>query len=114
MHTKRNIRICVVLLILNVLFIWGNSLLPANLSAAFSRYVKKILEYILPFGSDEAGVSHGILRKIAHFTEFISLGALLAWLYKMLQQRTSSCCFAEFWCWLRRKRSKHICFSEKI
>ena len=86
--TKRNIRICVVLLILNVLFIWGNSLLPANISAAFSGFVKKILEYILPIGEKNPELSHGLLRKIAHFMEFASLGALSAWLYIMLPERT--------------------------
>ena len=87
-HTKRSIRICAVLLVLNVLFIWGNSLLPGNVSASFSRYIKKILEYILPFGDDSSEFSHGLLRKIAHFTEFACLGALLAWLYTMLSKTT--------------------------
>ena len=84
---KRNIRICVILLIFNVLFIWGNSLLPANASAALSGFIKKILECILPLGDGEPELNHGSLRKLAHFTEFASLGALLTWLYTMLSKR---------------------------
>ena len=87
-YTKRNVRICVVLLILNILFIWGNSLLPASTSATLSRYVKKILERILPFGDSLPAMGHGMLRKIAHFIEFGCLGMLLAWLYTMLPKTT--------------------------
>ena len=80
---EQRIRLCRVLLILNLLFIWGNSMLPGELSGAFSDWVKELLMRFLPVGSMEQPESGGLLRKMAHFTEFMSLGLLLAWLLVM-------------------------------
>ena len=80
------IRLCTVLLVLNVVFIWGNSLLPGSVSGAISGWIKDILASIFHFGSDDPSAGHGLLRKLAHFTEFTCLGALFAWLYGMLQK----------------------------
>ena len=70
-------------------FIWGNSLLPGHISGAFSDWVREILRQLLPFlfknASDSAG--GGLLRKIAHFTEFAALGACFCWLYAMLMTK---------------------------
>ncbi|MBQ2853888.1 MAG: VanZ family protein [Oscillospiraceae bacterium] len=75
------IRLCGILLILNLIFIWGNSLLPAQISQAFSDWVKELLSS--GSGSGVAATSgSGVLRKIAHFAEFASLGFLL-----LLRQR---------------------------
>lgn len=75
------------LLICNVLFIWGNSMLPAHISAAISGFVRDVLSRILGSvgsgGSDDF-MGEGILRKIAHFIEFTCLGVLLCWLFSML------------------------------
>ena len=75
-------RLCICLLIMNLIFIWGNSLLPGEISGAFSRWVKELLG-IAP-GDPHTG--HGLLRKIAHFTEFACLGLCLQWLHGMLQK----------------------------
>ena len=76
-------RLCVALLICNVVFIWGNSLLPGSVSGAISGWVNDLVQMLLP-GSDEAsGAGHGLLRKIAHFTEFCTLGMLLVWQFRM-------------------------------
>jgi len=83
-RTVGKVRLCVVLLVLNVLFIWGNSLMPAEMSAAFSGWVKHVLAKLLFFISEGTGSGQGLLRKMAHFTEFTCLGVLLAWLYAML------------------------------
>lgn len=79
---QRKRAICLCLLTLNVLFIWGNSLLPQETSAAFSQWVGAIVDW-LTGGSAGAsqGTGHGILRKVAHFMEFCSLGFLLHWLF---------------------------------
>ena len=77
-RTDRRIRICTTLLVLNLCFIWGNSLLPGEVSGAFSDWVKEILTFLLPGDSLESS-GGGLLRKAAHFTEFAALGALLAW-----------------------------------
>lgn len=85
-RTSKRMRLCTTLLICNILFIWGNSLLPGSISGAISGFVKDVLSYILPSLSGEGGGGHGLLRKAAHFTEFACLGALLIWLFIMLQK----------------------------
>ena len=80
-RTQRK-NLATALLCANLLFIWGNSLLPASVSAAFSGWVKQALEFL--FGTQatpEEG--HGLLRKLAHFLEFASLGLLLGWRFFM-------------------------------
>lgn len=86
-RTKSRIRLCIVLLVLNLAFIWGNSLMTADMSRAFSTFVKDLLTWFLPStGSDESGEGHHLLRKLAHFTEFTCLGLCLSWLVRMLRQ----------------------------
>jgi len=82
----RHIRLCVALLALNLAFIWGNSLLPGEVSGALSDWVKELLAAIFP-GAGMESSGGGLLRKLAHFLEFASLGLLLGWLAAMLQNR---------------------------
>ena len=84
-RTDKRLRLCVVLILCNLVFIWGNSLLPGEISGAFSDWVKSILARLFS-GNDEPGGGGGLLRKVAHFTEFAALGILLAWLHGMLQR----------------------------
>jgi len=87
MRTRdRQIRICKALLVLNLCFIWGNSLMPAEVSQAFSDWVKTLLVELASGSGADAGGS-GLLRKIAHFTEFTALGLLLQWLHVLLQRK---------------------------
>ena len=84
-RTDKRLRVCRVLLVLILTFIWGNSLLPGEVSGALSDQVKALLETLLP--GDSAGSSgSGLLRKAAHFTEFAALGMALGWLHGMLQK----------------------------
>jgi len=83
-RTDRKIRLCTALLVVNVLFIWGNSLLPGSVSGAISGFVRDIIALIFPMGSDDPDSGHGLLRKLAHFMEFACLGALFGWLFGML------------------------------
>ncbi len=82
-YSKNKFRLCVCLIILNVLFIWGNSILPGDTSAAISKWVRSFLSSIVPGHTDSSEVGHGILRKLAHFAEFCTLGFLLNWLFSM-------------------------------
>ena len=84
-RTKRRWRICTALLICNLVFIWGNSLLPGEISGALSNWLKDILSAFMG-GSGEGG-GGGLLRKLAHFTEFACLGLLLQWLRSMLEKK---------------------------
>ena len=84
-RTDTRLRLCIALLICNLIFIWGNSLLPGEVSGDFSDRVKAILQQL--FSHDPQGTSgSGLLRKEAHFTEFAALGMCLAWLHGMLQK----------------------------
>lgn len=97
---------CCLLVCVNVLFIWGNSILPAEESSRFSQSVMEVLEKLsqLPvldkitallcslLGfvdiTDPDGLTAGgLLRKIAHFSEFFCLGMSLFWLFQILEQR---------------------------
>ena len=85
-RTKTRLRVCIALLILNLAFIWGNSLLPGEISGAFSDWVKALLAPL--FGWDQNGPDGGgLLRKIAHFTEFACLGVCLRWFWGMLETK---------------------------
>jgi VanZ family protein len=83
-RTERRLRLCLALIVLNICFIWGNSLLPGELSGAFSDWVKNLLANL--FSGGDSGTSGGLIRKLAHFSEFAMLGMLLSWLFGMLQK----------------------------
>lgn len=67
------------LLALNLAVIWGNSLLPGEISAAISGWVRDLLNAPLHGGGASGGVvsGDGPIRKAAHFLEFTCLGLIL-------------------------------------
>ena len=79
----RRVRLCIALIAVNLTFIWGNSLLPGEISQALSNWVGAL------FGGGQAlpHTGTGLLRKIAHFTEFGCLGFLLAGLARLKGER---------------------------
>lgn len=83
-RSEKRLRICTVLLILNLIFIWGNSLLPAVRSLSISNWLRDLLGFDT---GDLGGNSSHVIRKLAHFTEFGLLGALLRWLFGMLHRK---------------------------
>lgn len=68
MNNKR--KILIVLLVITLMFIWGNSLFDKEASAQESRLVVRILEIV--FG--QGNVSEHFVRKLAHFAEYTVLG----------------------------------------
>lgn len=78
-NADKRLRRAYLLLILNLAVIWGNSLLPGEISGAISGFVRDLIAMILP-GEGAPGQGHGLLRKLAHFTEFACLGAILGWI----------------------------------
>ncbi len=87
-RSEKRLRLCAALIVLNLCFIWGNSLLPGEISGAISDFVRSVVRAIFallgfPPGGGGGG---GLLRKIAHFTEFACLGGLFAWLFGMLRK----------------------------
>lgn len=86
-QTKKRMGWCIACLILNLTFIWGNSLLPGEISGALSNWLGDVLSKLIP--GYEAGMpqeGRGLLRKLAHFGEFALLGMCLRWLFGMLQK----------------------------
>ena len=67
LRNRKRMAVCITLLCVNLCFIWGNSLLPGEISGAISGWLRELLLGAAPEGPD---VGHGLLRKLAHFTEF--------------------------------------------
>lgn len=78
MDKRRQKLLCTVLLVLNLGFIWGNSLLPADASQALSDGTGSFMGLLLHLG-DLTQLGSVLIRKAAHFAEFAALGMLLAW-----------------------------------
>jgi len=84
-RTSRRIRLCTALLIALLVFIWGNSLMPGEVSQTISNWVQRILFGTKP-STGGIPIGNGLLRKAAHFTEFLGLGMTLCWLFAMLRK----------------------------
>lgn len=86
-RSENRLRLAWCLLVLLLVFIWGNSLLPAEISAAISGWVWELLG---DFGGGivipDNTVGDGPLRKLAHFIEFTSLGMCLTWIMGMIRK----------------------------
>ena len=87
MISRRNRILCAGLLACNLLFIWGNSLLPASVSGALSQWLRDLLSGA---AGESGGQSDGLLRKIAHFGEFCTLGILLRCHLAVVKKKTSA------------------------
>ena len=85
-RTKWRIGLSIYLLAAILAFIWGNSLMPGAVSQAISDWVQSLLFGVQPKNGVPAP-GNGLLRKVAHFTEFAALGMNLAWLFGMLQKK---------------------------
>ena len=76
-----------VLVILTLGFIWGNSLLSGELSAQESEKILELTEPVVEPVTETlvaAGYDvdeHYVVRKMAHFTEFAVLGAMMFLLF---------------------------------
>ena len=85
-RTDRRLRLCNRLAVLLLCFIWGNSLLPGEISGAFSDWVRDLLAALFPGEVPGVTTGGGLLRKIAHFSEFALLGMCLVWRFGMLEK----------------------------
>ena len=88
-RTKLRMWICIVLLCIVLIFIWGNSCLPAEQSRAFSLWVRNLIAPLFgwPIVTKPSKGGPSVLRKVAHFTEFSWLGLGLSWLVHMLRAK---------------------------
>lgn len=87
LRTRKRLVLCINLLCINLCFIWGNSLLPGEISGAISGWLRNLIAALLGGSTDGPDTGHGLLRKLAHFTEFACLGLLFCWLFGMLQAK---------------------------
>ena len=83
--TDKRLRLCKAMITALLVFIWGNSLMPGWISQRISDWLAGLLLGTKPVGGEMAAGS-GILRKLAHFTEFTALGMCLAWRSGMLRK----------------------------
>ena len=77
---KRNLKLYIVgaLIIANVVFIWGHSLMPKSISSGESGFLVQLLAPFFEIFMGEGNFTDHFIRKLAHFTEFCSLGILTA------------------------------------
>lgn len=77
-YSHKKIRFWAIMIICNILFIWGNSLLPGSVSGSISKFVSYVVYQVILGQPGSGSGGHGLLRKIAHFTEFACLGVFLS------------------------------------
>lgn len=81
MTKKKWMPVVFVLLLANICFIWGNSMLPGSASQELSGDVMGWVGFLLQAFGEYA---EKVLRKIAHLAEFCSLGFLLSLSLRLL------------------------------
>ena len=86
MGMNRRKTLCNALLVLNLAFIWGNSMVTGTDSGNLSGGVLAWLNNFLGLNESGAEVLHLLIRKGAHFAEFACLGLLLAWRCRLTGQ----------------------------
>lgn len=87
MHqTAARQKILTGLIVLTLCFIWGNSLMPGTISGAISDWVGAVLSRLFG-GVVDTTAGHGVLRKLAHGTEYLALGVELTLLLRLWQHR---------------------------
>ncbi len=81
MKKKETVRaILTVLIVLTLIFIFRNSTDSKEESSALSLYVKELVGPILEVFVGKGNVTEHLVRKLAHFTEFFTLGAEFSFL----------------------------------
>ena len=83
---QKKIRFWAIMILCNILFIWGNSLLPGSVSGAISKFVSYVVYQVILGRPGSGSGGHGLLRKVAHFTEFACLGAFLTRFFFLLKK----------------------------
>ena len=92
-RTRKRLVLCTALIIVILAFIWGNSLMSAEVSHAFSEWLKGLLKPFLTEGAAVVQEENPFLRKLAHFAEFAALGFCLTWRRGMLNRPLNTAFF---------------------
>jgi len=87
---KKQLLIVTLLTVLLLIFIWGNSFLPREISSRLSNWLYRVLlgNRAAEVTRADSGLTEGILRKLMHATEFLTLGVLLSFYPQILNKRT--------------------------
>lgn len=88
--TRKRKILCAALIVANLAFIWGNSLLPGSDSGNLSGGIMAWINSFLGLGEAGAETLHLLIRKGAHFTEFACLGLLLTWHFGMAEVKNAA------------------------
>ncbi len=74
-NNSGKVKVLVILIMITLAFMWGNSLIPGGTSSKMSEWLRDLINKIFSFtkSSKEAGSGY-LIRKIMHFTEFMILG----------------------------------------
>jgi len=73
----------VLIPLLTILFIWGNSLMPASISHILSGYARESINLLFHSVGDTTILSNDSgVRKLAHVIEYGVLGLSLTWLVR--------------------------------
>ena len=86
-RTERRVRLCRVLILLNLAIIWGNSLLCGAESGQMSGGVVEFFMELLRIPAELSDTVHLLIRKLAHLTEFACLAALISWNLGMAKEK---------------------------
>ena len=87
MKTRKTwIAIISILIVANIIFIWGNSLKSRSESQMLSLGVLQFIRPLLGAIFSPENVTDHLVRKLAHFAEFGALGAELVLLTILLQK----------------------------
>ena len=76
-------KILIVIILLTLLFIWGNSLFDREQSARESNFALELLTPVLEIFLGKGNVTEHFVRKLAHFSEFFALGVELLWFFSL-------------------------------
>jgi VanZ family protein len=94
---NKSVTLCLILIVATLIFIWSNSIDSQEKSHEKSLIVMQAIEPLLEVFVGRGNVTHHLVRKLAHFTEFGLLGAELAAFMYILRRRdlqaTVNCLF---------------------
>ena len=84
MKKIRHLPMYVCLVVLTLAFIWGNSLVPGDVSGEISGGIFEMVAGLFVLFGDKGQL---VLRKLAHLSEFTALGFFLTGLWRNLKRR---------------------------
>ena len=69
--------VLLILTILMICFIWGHSMMPADISSGESQWFLQRIQSVFNAVGIRSNITEHFVRKLAHFTEYACLGILL-------------------------------------